>query len=297
MYYHVLIETNDKRKIYNKEEYEKLYKYDISDIHIIHRDFVIPYIQEQNILFNGRKLNSEDIRRLVIKQTNDKIDNVVTNLMDKLPAGFVVLYTPPMLLENDTSSLDEIKDVTDETIRFCSNSNNIDNVQENKSLTSSQNYNKNIFIVHGHDDGMKQTVARFLEHIGLNPIILHEQPNEGQTIIEKLEKYIDNCNYGIVLYSPCDIGGINEEKAELKPRARQNVVFEHGYLIGKLGRKRVCCLLKDDIEKPEFEKPGDNDGIIYIYYNNDWKLILAKELKAAKYDIDLNKLADSKNLA
>ena len=170
-------------------------------------------------------------------------------------------------------------------------SENTTNVTGKKNTLSESNNNKNIFIVHGHDDGMKQTVARFLECIGLTPIILSEQPNEGQTIIEKLEKYIDNCNYGIVLYSPCDIGGINEEKVELKPRARQNVVFEHGYLIGKLGRKRVCCLLKDDIEKPEFEKPGDNDGIIYIYYTNNWKLILANELKAAKYDIDLNKLA------
>ena len=167
---------------------------------------------------------------------------------------------------------------------------------KNKTLSESKN-NKNIFVVHGHDDGMKQTVARFIERIGLTPIILSEQANEGQTIIEKLEKNIDNCSYGIVLYSPCDKGGINEENAELKPRARQNVVFEHGYLIGKLGRKRVCCLLKDNIEKPEFEKPGDNDGIIYISYTNNWKLMLANELKAAKYDIDLNKLADSKNLA
>lgn len=291
MYYHVLIETKDKNKVGNRELYEKLYKYDISDIHTIHRDIVIPYIKEQKFLFKGRMLKSEEVRKLVIKQTNDKIDNVVSKLMDNIPPGFIIIYTPPMLLEGDTSSIEEIKDVTDEIIKFCSNSNNIDVIIKDKISNISQNVNKNIFIVHGHDEEMKQTVARFLENVGLKPIILQEQPNEGQTIIEKLEKNIDNCNYGIVLYSPCDIGGINEEKAELKPRARQNVVFEHGYLIGKLGRKRVCCLLKGKIEKPEFEKPSDNDGIIYISYTDNWKLILAKELKAARYDIDLNKLS------
>jgi predicted nucleotide-binding protein len=229
----------------------------------------------------------KDIRRLVIKQTTDTIDNVASNLTENLPAGVIFIYTPQDLLKKDTVSIKEIKDITDDIIKSCLNNNTI----EKNISYKSQNNNTNIFIVHGHDEEMKQTVARFLEHIGLNPIILQEQPNEGQTIIEKLEKNIDNCNYGIVLYSPCDRGGINEEKAELKPRARQNVVFEHGYLIGKLGRKRVCCLLKGNIEKPEFEKPGDNDGIIYISYTNNWKLMLANELKAAKYDIDLNKLA------
>lgn len=284
VYYHVLLET--KNKIGKENEYEILYKYDISDIYKVQKDFVIPYINEQKILFNGMNIEYKDIRRLVIKQTTDTIDNVASNLTENLPANVIFIYTPQDLLKKDTVSIKEIKDITDDIIKSCLNNN--DNNTEKKVPYKSQNNNKNIFIVHGHDEEMKQTVARFIEHIGLNPIILSEQANEGQTIIEKLEKYIDNCNCGIVLYSPCDKGGINEQNAELKPRARQNVVFEHGYLIGKLGRKRVCCLLKGNIEKPKFEKPSDNDGIIYIFYSNNWKLILAKELKAAGYDIDLN---------
>ena len=142
-----------------------------------------------------------------------------------------------------------------------------------------------IFIVHGHDSGLKNEVARFLENLGLNPIILHEQANKGNTIIEKIEEF-SNVGFGIVLYTPCDKGGL-AEKNDLRYRARQNVVFEHGYLIGKLGRKKVCALVKEDVEKP-----NDISGVVYISYDESggWKLEIAKELKAAGYKVDFNML-------
>ncbi len=117
-----------------------------------------------------------------------------------------------------------------------------------------------IFIVHGHDNGLKNEVARFLEKLKLTPIILHEQASEGETIIEKIERY-SNVGFGIVLYTPCDKGGLANDGAELKHRARQNVVFEHGYLIGKLERKNVCALVKNDVEKP-----NDISGVVYVSY-------------------------------
>ena len=115
-----------------------------------------------------------------------------------------------------------------------------------------------VFIVHGHDEAAQQAVARFVEKIGLEAIILHEQASSGKTIIEKLEEYT-NVGFGIVLYTPCDLGRSQEEKDPLKPRARQNVVFEHGYLMGKIGRENVCALVKGDIEKPT-----DIAGVVYI---------------------------------
>ena len=130
---------------------------------------------------------------------------------------------------------------------------------------------------------MKLEVSRFLEKLSIKPIILHEQPNEGKTIIEKIELNTD-VGFAIVLYTPCDIGGKN--KYNLQKRARQNVVFEHGYLIGKLGRDRVVALIKDN----DLEIPSDISGIIYIPYSSDWKFEIAKELKNAGYDVDLNKL-------
>lgn len=143
-----------------------------------------------------------------------------------------------------------------------------------------------IFIVHGHDDGLKNEVARFLESLGLKPIILHEQSSSGDTIIEKIERYT-NVGFGIVLYTPCDKGGLAKEPLDLNFRARQNVVFEHGYLIGKLGRKNVIALNKSKVEKP-----NDISGVIYISYdsNGPWKTEIAKELDASGYSIDFNKL-------
>ena len=97
-----------------------------------------------------------------------------------------------------------------------------------------------IFVIHGHDESARETVARFLEKLALEPIILHEQPNKGRTIIEKFEDYAD-VGFAVVLLTPDDVGAIKDREADLRPRARQNVVFEFGYFIGKLGRERVCA--------------------------------------------------------
>lgn len=143
-----------------------------------------------------------------------------------------------------------------------------------------------VFIVHGHDDAAKQEVARTLERAGFAPIILHEQASSGKTIIEKIEAYTDVC-FGVILYTPCDLGRANKEDAQEKPRARQNVVFEHGYLIAKLKRERVCALVKDGVEIP-----GDMSGAVYIPMdsNGGWKLQLATEMRAVGLKFNLNTL-------
>lgn len=160
-------------------------------------------------------------------------------------------------------------------------------VTEIERKSSSVSGNK-VFIVHGHDNEAKITVARTLEQLGLEAIILHEQPDEGKTIIEKLETFTSDAAYAIILYTECDIGrakGMAE--SDNKFRARQNVVFEHGLFIGALGRKNVCALVKGNIEKP-----GDIDGIVYIPMDSAgaWKMQLCSNMKAAGLNIDLNKL-------
>jgi len=139
---------------------------------------------------------------------------------------------------------------------------------------------RDIFIVHGHDEEARKDTDLFLRRQNLNPIILMEQPSAGKTIIEKLEAYTD-VGYGIVLYTPCD------QTAEGNRRARQNVVLEHGYLMGRLGRDRVFALVKGDIELP-----GDYKGVVYIAMNpnNDWKVELVKELKKAGCPADANRI-------
>ncbi|OAD46342.1 TIR domain-containing protein [Polaribacter atrinae] len=139
-----------------------------------------------------------------------------------------------------------------------------------------------VFIVHGHDELLKNEVARFIEKLKLEAIILHEKASSGKTIIEKIEEY-SNVGFGIVLYTGCDIGAKNEENPTLQNRARQNVVFEHGFLISKIGRRNVCALVKGDIEKP-----NDISGVVYVSTQEEWRLSISKELKNSGYNIDMN---------
>lgn len=142
-----------------------------------------------------------------------------------------------------------------------------------------------VFIVHGHDEAPRETVARFLEGLGLEVIILHEQTNRGMTIIEKLEAFSD-VGFAVVLFTPDDMGRAADDAVD-RPRARQNVVLELGYFMGRLGRGRVCA-----IRKGEVEWPSDYGGVVYTSFDDAgaWRQALARELDAAGYDIDFNKV-------
>jgi hypothetical protein len=137
-----------------------------------------------------------------------------------------------------------------------------------------------VFIVHGHDDIAKLEMTAFISSLGLQPIILHQQASSGRTIIEKIE-YYSNVGFGVVLYTPCDVGS---KAGELTGnyRARQNVVFEHGFLIGKLSRARVTAVVKGSVETP-----NDISGVVYTSMDNDgqWKQQLLVELRDAGYQV------------
>lgn len=146
---------------------------------------------------------------------------------------------------------------------------------------------KNVFIVHGHNEEMKNSVARVVEKLGLNPIILHEQPNKGKTIIEKFTENSDVA-FSIVLLSADDIAYSYKSSTDIKKfRARQNVIFELGYFIGKLGRERVLSLYQP-VE--EFEIPSDYSGVLFVEYDSSgkWQLDLVRELKELKIEVDAN---------
>ena len=140
---------------------------------------------------------------------------------------------------------------------------------------------KKVFVIHGRDNETKEIVARFLEHLELKPIILHEQSNQGRTIIEKFEQHAQ-VSFAIALLTPDDVGALQEEVENLKSRPRQNVIFEFGYFIGRLGRKRVCALAKGGVDIL-----SDYAGVIYISLDNEgWKMDLFKELKDAGMDVN-----------
>lgn len=146
---------------------------------------------------------------------------------------------------------------------------------------------KKVFIVHGHDSLVKTDVARTVEKLGLDAIVLHEQPNEGKTIIEKFERDASQVSFAIALLTPDDVGYPENKPGEKKPRARQNVILELGYFCGILGRSNVCVLYKGNVEIP-----SDYLGVVYVQLDEAgaWRFNLAKELKRSGMAVDLNKL-------
>lgn len=130
------------------------------------------------------------------------------------------------------------------------------------------------FIIHGHNELRKLEVARFIENdLGLKSIILHEKPNQGKTIIEKFENY-SSVDFAVAIWTGDDEGKSKTEDL-LKDRARQNVIFETGYFIGKLGREYVIVLFESGVEIP-----SDYSGVIFINFSDNWKDHLRREIMA-----------------
>ena len=162
---------------------------------------------------------------------------------------------------------------------------------EENSDTPQPTFSDEVFIVHGHDNEAKVTVARFVENLGIKATILDEKVNEGRTIPQKFEEHAGEAGYAIVLLTPDDVGSSKDETDNPQPRARQNVILEFGYFWGRLGRKRLCVLYKEGVELP-----SDIRGIAYVPMDNfnGWQLKLGQEMQNAGLPVDLNKLTQNK---
>jgi predicted nucleotide-binding protein len=145
-----------------------------------------------------------------------------------------------------------------------------------------------VFIVHGHDEAAKASLEVFLSEIGLEPVVLHRQADEGQTIIEKFEKHSD-VGYAFILLTPDEMAylakyhGSPEKEKYIENRARPNVIFEFGFFVGKLGRSRVCCLYTGGVTLPT-----DVSGMIYKEYSNSIEEVaynIIKDLKVCGYKL------------
>lgn len=169
------------------------------------------------------------------------------------------------------------------------------NTDSTKSLLSNVNLssvpvNRKVFVVYGHDSDARTQLEAMLRRWDLEPLILDQLVTSGQTVIEKLEEYIGQADFGIVLATPDDIGYAKGKEAERKYRARQNVVLELGMLLSKIGRSKVAILLS---QQEEMEKPSDIQGLIYIPFREnveDAGKSLYKELSSQGYNIDPSKL-------
>ncbi|MEA1907425.1 MAG: nucleotide-binding protein [Euryarchaeota archaeon] len=161
-----------------------------------------------------------------------------------------------------------------------------ENVQGISDKTIDPIHSKKVFVVHGRDNEEKEKVSRFIENAGLKAIILHEQPNEGLTVVEKFELHSDVI-FAVILLTPDDMAYNTNAPENVCSRSRQNVVLELGYFLGKLGRSRVCVLHKGDIELP-----SDIQGVLYVELDphGAWRNKLAKEFINANLTIDLSVL-------
>lgn len=142
--------------------------------------------------------------------------------------------------------------------------------------------NKKVFIVHGRNEAIRDKVEAFVRRIGLEPVILCKEASRGQSILDKIISYSD-VGFALVLYTGCDEGRLRDSEEDCKPRARQNVVFEHGYMIAHLSKDRVVALIEDS----SVEIPGDYSGVVYISLSDsDWETQVKRELHAAGIDFN-----------
>lgn len=158
-----------------------------------------------------------------------------------------------------------------------------DKENTNNIASTAPHQSNAIFIVHGHDEGFKREVQLLISRTGLDDVVLHEKPDKGRTLIDKLIEEGQGAAYVIALLSPDD------KLLDGTPRARQNVILEIGYFLGMLGKSKVRLLKKGDIEIP-----SDLQGILYTEFDNTgaWKMKLLKEMKSVGIQIDLDRVLE-----
>lgn len=275
MFYHVIIKPKS-------DKYYGEYKTDLTKEQLISR-FVEPYEQGMPIVINGKTVQPNDLERIKISKSERTIESFIPQIKAEDMASSVAFIGGPSYTYQ---AIGRATDVTDDFIEGAIGYKKV--LSETKSHThkSEESEPNRVFIVHGHDESAQNKAARFVEKLGFEAIILHEKASSGRTIIEKIEHYSD-VGFAIVLYTPDDVGNVKSEPDNLNVRARQNVVFEHGYLIGKLGRQNVSALVDGKLELP-----NDISGVVYISLDESsaWQLQLAKEMKQSGYQIDMNKL-------
>lgn len=275
-YYQIRLVYKDPKQAIAREDYE----FDLSEEEV--NAIADQYEKKESVFFNRRWINTVDIAEIDIRETSQK----------------TTYYYPPL----NRSTIFSSSTIPKVTRRYIQSPPRREAPVKNE--TTERALNRNIFIAHGKDHEPVKELKKMLEEFGLNPVVLHEQPSGSRTIIEKLEEY-SNVGYAFVILTPDDAAYETSTGSPLeilrymnartdlqrnyylgtmlKSRARQNVILEFGFFIGKLSRKRVCCLYKERVELP-----SDMQGMVYVSFLNsvnEARDMIIKELKAAGYEI------------
>lgn len=256
--------------------------------------FLEPYRRGQTIVVNGRTVVPDNIDRIRVSKSQKSASRLKREAKRERQASNVVAFGGPSI---EWKAADRAQDITDQLIQGPPGTFEEESEAEDLQSGTRDDADK-VFVVHGHDHSLKHEVEAWLGEISLDPVVLHREPNEGNTIIEKLEEHTD-VGFALILVTPDDmactrkeIEGQDSKESEdsdiidlLEPRARQNVIFEWGYLTGKLGRENVCCLYK-----PNVELPSDLSGLLYQEVDQSIEeagYALIQELKHAGLDPEI----------
>ena len=260
VFYHLRIRKNGEK------DYKFQYDLDEQKINIISEK----YNNNQDFTIGGLRVKKDNICEILILKTNFDVESWLHNEWDKIPPEFLIFPKK----ENLFNSIgNEIVDVTDDIlmhVNITTNA-NMNNLGSNK-----------IFVVHGKNIEIRNKVTSFLKSANYEPIVAVDEKANGRTIIEQIEE-LTEVKKGIVIYTPDDVARPRKRYGgkpdQMFYRARQNVIFEHGYLCGKLGRRNVIMIICYD-KKKEFDIPSDVNSIVYIKYNDDgeWKDQVLKEI-------------------
>jgi predicted nucleotide-binding protein len=135
---------------------------------------------------------------------------------------------------------------------------------------------------------MKQKLTKALGKLLLVPVVLCEEPGHGRKIVERFTADYNDIGLAVVLLSPDDyVYAKNEQPSKRKLKPRQDVVFELGYLLGKLGKEKVLVLYRES-EKGEFEVNTDFEGVTSAPFDSldSWKLALLHGLLGNGYAVE-----------
>lgn len=231
--------------------------------------------QSNKDVYNWEDFNEELIKRSFNNQYSEYFDeysklNTMSGMMDYMQGVNTnhPSYQLQQAKQNIENSIGWLKRLVEK----------LPLIEEEASIGTYQTKDKTFFnrgfLVHGHNQERKYEIARFIENdLKRKIIIFHEQPNKGKTIIEKFESY-SSVDFAVALWTADDVGKANAEE-NLKSRARQNVIFETGFFIGKIGRQNVVVLYENGVETP-----SDYSGVIFIPLSDNWKDDLRREIEA-----------------
>jgi predicted nucleotide-binding protein len=229
-----------------------------------------PFVEHKQFICGGMVVTSDRVQQVRFSKTEQSSKELAPFIEARRRMNGVVVFSPA---ENDV--IWEGEDITREILETAEQRHEHRNATV-KTMTKSDR----VFVVHGHDEAAVDQTEILIRRFGLTPIILRDAPSAGRTVIEKFEAYA-GVGAAIVLLTPDDLGGV--DAAHLLPRARQNVIWEWGYLVSKLGRPNVICLYKGTVEIP-----SDLHGLITIHIADDVRDSseeIRRELRAAGYEV------------